>query len=1199
MRTFSENPRVFISYARSDGETAAHQLRQRLELEHPEITLWQDRVRMQGGVGWWKQIAEALESVEYLVLVMTPSAFSSETCQREWRYAKQHGVCVYPVIGSSAQDLNYDTIPRWMRNVHIYDLAHEWDIFINGLKSPCQASRVPFMAPDLPANFVERPEIDDQIVQYLIGDDQKQDNAANVALRGAGGLGKTTLAVAVCHNEEVIATYDGGILWVTLGETPQIQQAITKLYAALSGERPAFVDEEDASYHFAERLEGLRCLIVIDDVWNPAHLRPFLRGGKTSSRLITTRLFEVASEADFVDVEEMTTAQSIRLLARRAGIDTDNTVPVAHLAERLDHWPLLLELGGSALANRIKRGDSVPSAIEYIDRKLDKHGVTAFDHRNPTARNQAVETTIDASLDLIGDADGQRLYQLAVFPDDVDIPLNVVATLWKLDQWEAEEIIEQLENLALLKFHPQTALLKLHDLIRQYLMARVDDLLVLHSELADRLSSAAEPLTDYRVRWLPYHLAHANRFGELRRLLTSIEWLRTKIRLAGPALAVDDFGLIPHEADLQLLGEAIRLSAYVVTGDTAQLPSQLLARLPVEAPGMSLIREECLGWSRAPWMAPLKPLLTAPGSPLVATLSGHQGRVRSVCFSPNGKFVVSGSDDGSVRVWDVHRAIQLREMKGHTDWVRAVVMFPDGKHVASASDDHTIRIWDLVSFQCNRIVDTGFDWLRVIAVSKNGSILFTGDDSENIKAWEVQTGHQLGTLVGHIAKVNAIRTLSDGRVITVSDDRSIRIWDGPSQTQVMELTGHTGRIVACAVSDDESAILTAATDNTIFLWPIQGDGKIQPWLVTSKARRIRDLAFTHGSTRVITASEHRELEVWDVSSGDRKSLLEGHTDWVNAVVVSAGENLAVSASDDGTLKIWRLGAVDRPASGLSRHNGLVRDIACHPNERYVYSAGNDQKLFKWDSDDGSFCKLFDSIDVHHVTMDPSGEFVICAEGDAVVRVRSSRDCSIHTEFRNHADRVRAITVSKDGRLVASAGDDRVIRIWRMTDGGEIGQIQVGANIRALAFPNGNETLLSGSVSGRIKLLDIDSGRITADMDEHTAKVNAFALDLDAQLLFSASDDHTLRIWDLTTVSCKFVLAGHNGQVRGVAVSGKIAVSAAEDATVRIWDTADGTQLAVFTGESPFVSCAFTSDGRRVIAGDRQGFVHFLEPRIQK
>src|SRR5438445_6214825 len=99
-------PRVFLSYAHTDGEPFATQLRQRLEAEH--IPLWQDRVGMEGGRDWWQQITEALDKVEFMVLVMTPAAMQSEMVRKEWRYARQQGVCVYPV--KAAPDLDFTSL---------------------------------------------------------------------------------------------------------------------------------------------------------------------------------------------------------------------------------------------------------------------------------------------------------------------------------------------------------------------------------------------------------------------------------------------------------------------------------------------------------------------------------------------------------------------------------------------------------------------------------------------------------------------------------------------------------------------------------------------------------------------------------------------------------------------------------------------------------------------------------------------------------------------------------------------------------------------------------------------------------------------------------------------------------------------------------------------------------------------------------
>ncbi len=188
-------PRVFLSYARSDGEPFATQLRKRLAAEH--IPLWQDRVGMEGGRDWWQQITEALDKVEFMVLVMTPAAMRSETVRKEWRYARQQGVCVYPVKGEP--DLDFNSMPHWMRSAHFYDTKYEWQKLVNDLKTRCQQARVPFMVEDLPADYVPRPQEFSALIDKLLDQRREEPVAITAALRGAGGYGKTTMARAICH----------------------------------------------------------------------------------------------------------------------------------------------------------------------------------------------------------------------------------------------------------------------------------------------------------------------------------------------------------------------------------------------------------------------------------------------------------------------------------------------------------------------------------------------------------------------------------------------------------------------------------------------------------------------------------------------------------------------------------------------------------------------------------------------------------------------------------------------------------------------------------------------------------------------------------------------------------------------------------------------------------------------------------------
>ena len=328
---------VFISYSRSDGETFADRLRSRLDMEG--IPVWQDHVRMQGGRDWWLQITDALNKVEYMVLVMTPDALCSPIIRKEWRYARQQGVCVYPVKGVADAMLDYANLPRWMRTSHFYDVGGlddrtgpEWTKFVNDLNTRCQQPRVPFMVEDLPEHFVPRPEEFDRLHIWLLDKEREEPVAITAALRGAGGYGKTTLARALCHSEAIQKAFDDGILWVTLGENPgDLIGRVQDLIQTLDETQPKFTTINAAVARLVELLADRDILIVIDDVWDGAHLKPFMQGGPRCARLITTRnLDTLPANAKDAAVDAMQPEEAIELL--RKGLPPGNETDLCKLA---------------------------------------------------------------------------------------------------------------------------------------------------------------------------------------------------------------------------------------------------------------------------------------------------------------------------------------------------------------------------------------------------------------------------------------------------------------------------------------------------------------------------------------------------------------------------------------------------------------------------------------------------------------------------------------------------------------------------------------------------------------------------------------------------------------------------------------------------------------------------------------------------
>lgn len=548
---------VFISYARSDGKAFAARLRS--QLEEKGFPLWQDVTAMEGERAWWLQITEALDHVEFMALVITPNALKSDTVRKEWRYARQQGVCVYPIKGSP--NLDFDSMPQWMREKHFYDLDEplQGEKFLNDLNTRCNAPRVPFMAEPLPPDFVPRPGEFNQLLSLLLDRKSGDPVAITAALRGAGGYGKTTLAKALCHDEEVQNAFDGGILWVTLGENPgDLTRRVIDLVEVLTGERPGFSDVNAATARLRELLANRNALLVIDDVWDSVHLTPFTQGSGRGALLITTRVIDVLPpNAKRVDVDAMRRDEAVALLG--FGLPAECAADLRKLAKRLGEWPLLLELANRALRHRVEDlHQSLPKAIGWVNKSLDMRGLTTFDARDPQAREQAVSKCLGVSIELLDPNERARYGELAVFPEDIDVPLVTLAKLWGrtggLDDFDTEALCERLGRLSLLlRFDPNVRVIRLHDVVRVYLIGeQVAALAALHNALLESHQPSTDRASDTgAVQWAdldlnePYlwdHLAHhlisAGCPDELIATVKDLRYLAAKT-LSRKALAVE------------------------------------------------------------------------------------------------------------------------------------------------------------------------------------------------------------------------------------------------------------------------------------------------------------------------------------------------------------------------------------------------------------------------------------------------------------------------------------------------------------------------------------------------------------------------------------------------------------------------------------------------------------------------------------
>lgn len=201
------------------------------------------------------------------------------------------------------------------------------------------------------------------------------------------------------------------------------------------------------------------------------------------------------------------------------------------------------------------------------------------------------------------------------------------------------------------------------------------------------------------------------------------------------------------------------------------------------------------------------------------TFSGHTNWVRSLAFSPNGRAIASGSEDGTIRLWDVPTGRTIATLKGHSAQVTSVAFSPNGQTLASASEDNAVHLWNVVTRTHNRTLKGHTTFVHSVVFSPDGQTLASGSSDKTVRLWNVATGTYRRTLAGHTDWVSSVAFNPDGNTLASgSGDRTIRLWNLHTGKCQRTLTGHKGWVSSVAFSPDRNTLASGSEDKTIRLW---------------------------------------------------------------------------------------------------------------------------------------------------------------------------------------------------------------------------------------------------------------------------------------------------------------------------------------------------------------------------------------------
>lgn len=561
---------------------------------------------------------------------------------------------------------------------------------------------------------------------------------------------------------------------------------------------------------------------------------------------------------------------------------------------------------------------------------------------------------------------------------------------------------------------------------------------------------------------------------------------------------------------------------------------------------------------------------------LKTSLKGHEKPVSAVAFQPDGNVLASGSDDTSVRLWDVEKSMPITTLNADGDkktksQIYSVTFSPNGKLVAAVNGNGQLQIWN-PSNEANKRLVSGFDahpssTAYQVVFGKDTSVIFTSGSDNKAKQWiglgpdgENLPGHGRPTPIeGHTNNVTALAVTRDGKFLaTGSTDKSIRLWDMSAGTARLArvFQGHSEEVSALAFSPDGKTLASGSHDQSVRFWKVSlsddhqnydehtgyvwsaafsPDGKLFADAGVDRVIYVRDaagkvlhnleghtapvtaLAFNADNTKLASVGGDQVVRVWDAREGKKLKELKGHTAPIMAVAFG-GSNLLITGGIDKIARLWDVDK-DTPVQTFPANKSMISAVALRADGKQALVGSSDGMLRIYDITGAP--KETAAVSAHlagvgAVVYGPDATKLATCGGDMLVRhwnLPATGAPTMLAEFKGHTKPVSSVAFNSDGRFIVSGGGDLVVRVWDLTTKTELRALRGHQDwVSSVAFGPNGRTILSASVDKTVKVWELSSEE-TAKPIGHTRKLNTIAVSSDGRWVASGSEDRTIKIWD--------------------------------------------------------------------------------------
>jgi WD40 repeat protein len=578
----------------------------------------------------------------------------------------------------------------------------------------------------------------------------------------------------------------------------------------------------------------------------------------------------------------------------------------------------------------------------------------------------------------------------------------------------------------------------------------------------------------------------------------------------------------------------------------------------------------------------------APADVLVS-FRGHTDTVEAVTVSPDGTLLATASFDKNVRLFDLATGKELRAYggeQGHKGQVLAVAFSAKGDQIATGATDNTARVWDVpVNIPIKTYATSGAATRVAVSAADGKTFAVAGADGV-VKVFPA--GEEKGAieLKGHTGAVTQLG-LSGATWVTAGTDKTIRFWDATGKQTASYSLG-TAELNGLAVGQ---SVFTAHADNVLRQWQLPPQpSRAFPALKDA----VTAFAASADGNTVLYATADKVVTLGSVSNNQAAGTFAGAKSAVAAVAISPDTATVVAGGTDGSVILWdRQGKVK---GELTAHAGGVTNVAFHPAQPILYTAGADGLVKGWnlpiDPKQPKEKAVKHEIKAHTgsvlaALVHPTTGQVITSGGDKLVRFWDpAKPDKPVKEIGPLANPVAVLTIARDGTLLAGASGKDVL-LWNTADGKDGGKFTQTADVTGLSFSTDKTRLLVGRSDNLAALLEVKDGTVVQTFP-HAGAVKGVLAHPTTPAVVTASADKTVVVTPITVQ--RAVPLG--GKVAGLVLSpdNQRVVTVGPGKECVSWLTANGMKEKAFEAGGDATAAAFTKDGQRIAVAGADGSV---------